>query len=122
MNFKELDNEALAFQPVLGSMLAAIYHNPQNKEANQARLQKIVQFWGSKEVYSKEIISALENEMIAGPPSGYRLPTLLARGPPMEKPLHLSANMPGMLVLSFMKDICKKMRLFFCFKHVFSLC
>jgi hypothetical protein len=101
MSFKELDNEALAFQPVLGSMLAAIYHNPQNKEANQARLQKIVQFWGAKDVYSKEIISALENEMITGPPSGYRMPALPLRGPQMEKPSHLSANLPSMfLVLS----------------------
>mgnify|MGYP000479903873 FL=1 len=97
-NFKELDNEALAFQPVLGSMLAAIYHNPQNKETNQMRLQKIVQFWGAKEVYSKEIISAFENEMIAGPPTGYRMPALHARGPQMEKSLHLSANIPGVLL------------------------
>lgn len=74
INLKELDNEALAFQRVLGPMLAAIYHNPQNKEANQTRLRKILQFWGSKEVYGKEIISALESEMTAGPPVGYQIP------------------------------------------------
>lgn len=92
INLKELDNEALAFQPVLGSMLAAIYYNPQNKEANQTRLQKILQFWGSKEVYSKEIISALENEMMAGPPVGYRAPVPLSI-PQMEKSLPLPANL-----------------------------
>lgn len=78
INLKEPDNEALAFQPILGPMLAAIYHNPQNKEANQTRLQKILQFWGSKEVYSREIISVLENEMIARPPVGYRIPLPLS--------------------------------------------
>ena len=45
MNPHELDNEALAFKPLLGSMLARIYHNPQNKEANQTRLKK--KFYGS---------------------------------------------------------------------------
>ncbi|XP_027166763.1 calcium homeostasis endoplasmic reticulum protein-like [Coffea eugenioides] len=60
----ELDNEALAFRPFLGSMLARIYHNPQNKEENQERLQKILQFWASKEVYDQDTIRGLENEMI----------------------------------------------------------
>eukprot|EP01018_Ginkgo_biloba_P022688 Gb_16843 [translate_table: standard] len=68
-NPKELDNEALAFQPVLGSMLARIYHNPQNKDANQSRLQKILQFWASKEVYDTDTIYNLEGDMIAGPPA-----------------------------------------------------
>ncbi|CAI9099269.1 OLC1v1036057C1 [Oldenlandia corymbosa var. corymbosa] len=64
----ELDNEALAFRPVLGSMLARIYHNPQNKEENRSRLQKILQFWASKEVYDQETIRGPENEMIRGQP------------------------------------------------------
>lgn len=69
INPKELDNEALAFQPVLGNMLARIYHNPQNKDANQSRLQKILQFWASKEVYDTETIYSLEGDMLAGPPA-----------------------------------------------------
>lgn len=66
----DLDNEALAFKPVLGSMLARIYHNPHNQEENQSRLQKILQFWASKEVYDRDTIYALEGEMIGGPPAG----------------------------------------------------
>ncbi|VFQ65680.1 unnamed protein product [Cuscuta campestris] len=69
LNPHELDNEALAFKPVLASMLARVFHNPQNKEENQSRLQKIVQFWGSKEVFDQETILAFENEMVGGPPS-----------------------------------------------------
>lgn len=69
INPRELDNEALAFKPVLASMLARIYHNPQNKEENQSRLQKIVQFWGSKEVFDQDTIRAFENEMIGGLPA-----------------------------------------------------
>lgn len=67
-NPHDLDNEALAFRPVLGSMLARIYHNPQNKEENQSRLQKILQFWASKEVYDQDTIYVLEGEMLGGPP------------------------------------------------------
>ncbi|KAI3796480.1 hypothetical protein L1987_39151 [Smallanthus sonchifolius] len=66
-NPHEIDNEALAFRHVLGSMLARIYHNPLNKDENQSRLQKIVQFWASKEVYDPDTIRALENEMLNGP-------------------------------------------------------
>uniref|UniRef100_A0A5B7AA58 Putative calcium homeostasis endoplasmic reticulum protein-like isoform X1 n=1 Tax=Davidia involucrata TaxID=16924 RepID=A0A5B7AA58_DAVIN len=69
INPHDLDNEALAFKPVLGFMLARIYHNPQNKEENQLRLQKILQFWASKEVYDHDTIRGLENEMNGGPPS-----------------------------------------------------
>ncbi|KAF8391486.1 hypothetical protein HHK36_023791 [Tetracentron sinense] len=69
INPRDLDNEALAFKPVLGAMLARIYHNPQNKEENQSRLQKILQFWASKEVYDPDTIYGLEGEMIGGPPS-----------------------------------------------------
>lgn len=69
VNPHDLDNEALAFKPVLGSMLARIYHNPHNKEGNQSRLQKILQFWASKEVYDSDTIYALESEMLGGPPS-----------------------------------------------------
>ncbi|KAL1094984.1 hypothetical protein V6Z11_D06G126800 [Gossypium hirsutum] len=68
VNPRDLDNEALAFKPVLGSMLARIYHNPQNED-NRSRLQKILQFWASKEVYNQDDIYALENEMISGPPA-----------------------------------------------------
>lgn len=77
-NPHDLDNEALAFKPVLGSMLARIYHNPQNKEENQSRLQKILQFWASKEVYDQDTIFALEGEMLSGPP------TNSFPGPPKE--------------------------------------
>lgn len=66
MNPNELDNEALAFKPVLGPMLSRIYHNPQNEE-NQPRLQKILQFWASKEVFDQDTIYALEGEMKGGP-------------------------------------------------------
>ncbi|KAF7146165.1 hypothetical protein RHSIM_Rhsim04G0157200 [Rhododendron simsii] len=78
INPHELDNEALAFKPVLGSMLARIFHNPHNKEENQSRLHKILQFWASKEVYDHSTICALENEMIGGPPKNF-LP-----GPPKD--------------------------------------
>ncbi|KAK4708453.1 hypothetical protein R3W88_029378 [Solanum pinnatisectum] len=71
INSHELDNEALAFKPILGPMLARIYHNPQNKEENQSRLQKILQFWGSKEVYDQDTIRALENEMMSGLPTNF---------------------------------------------------
>lgn len=70
-NPHELDNEALAFKPVLGSMLARIFHNPHNKEENQSRLQKILQFWASKEVYDHETIGAFENEMLGGPSKNF---------------------------------------------------
>ncbi|XP_076926715.1 SUPPRESSOR-OF-WHITE-APRICOT/SURP RNA-binding domain containing protein 1-like [Bidens hawaiensis] len=66
-NPHEIDNEALAFRHVLGSMLARIYHNPINKDENQSRLQKIVQFWASKEIYDPDTIRTLENEMLNGP-------------------------------------------------------
>ncbi|KAJ0974758.1 hypothetical protein J5N97_016723 [Dioscorea zingiberensis] len=66
INLRELDNEAHAFKPVLGAMLARIYNNPQNKDANQSRLEKILQFWASKEVYDPETIGHLEHEMTGG--------------------------------------------------------
>lgn len=73
VNPQELDNEALAFKPVLGSMLARIYHNPHNKEENQSRLQKILQFWASKEVYDQDTFYGLENEMLNGlPPNSFQ--------------------------------------------------
>lgn len=68
-NLHEFDNEALAFRPVLGSMLGKIYHVPQNKEENQSRLEKILQFWASKEVFDQDTISSLEKEMKSGPPA-----------------------------------------------------
>lgn len=67
-NLKELDSEALAFKPALGTMLAAIFHNPKDMAMNQDRLQKILQFWGAKEVYDMDTINTLEGEMVAGPP------------------------------------------------------
>ncbi|XP_055833485.1 uncharacterized protein LOC129902315 isoform X2 [Solanum dulcamara] len=83
VNPHELDNEALAFKPILGPMLARIYHNPQNKEENQSRLQKILQFWGSKEVYDQDTIRSLENEMMSGLPTNFAGPRreLLAADP-----------------------------------------
>ncbi|CAA2995382.1 calcium homeostasis endoplasmic reticulum -like isoform X1 [Olea europaea subsp. europaea] len=65
-NPHELDKEALAFKPVLGSMMARIYHNPLNKGENQSRLQKILQFWASKDVFDQDTIHGLENEMVSG--------------------------------------------------------
>lgn len=50
-------------------MLARVYHNPINKEENQSRLQKILQFWASKEVYDQDTIRAIESEMIGGMPT-----------------------------------------------------
>lgn len=67
-NLKELDPEALAFKPALGIMLAAIFHNPKDMAMNQDRLQKILQFWGAKEVYDMDTINTLEGEMVAGLP------------------------------------------------------
>ncbi|CAI8615007.1 unnamed protein product [Vicia faba] len=63
----DLDNEALAFKPVLGAMLARIYHNPQSNEEYRKRLQQMVEFWASKEVFDQETISLLKGEMIGGP-------------------------------------------------------
>ncbi|MCO5574846.1 hypothetical protein L7F22_028639 [Adiantum nelumboides] len=110
INLKELDNEALAFQPVLGSMLAAIYYNPRNKEANQTRLQKILQFWGSKEVYSKEIITALEKEMIAGPPAPYRSQGMQLL-PQQEKSMPIPANLAGIVSLPDFANKAEHMRM-----------
>lgn len=62
----ELDNEAHAFKPVLGSMLARIYHNPQIKEESQLKLQQILQLWASNNIYDQDTISELRNEMIGG--------------------------------------------------------
>lgn len=78
INSKDLDNEALAFEPVLGSMLARVYHNPQMKEESQLKLQKLVQFWASKEIYDQDTINALEGEMING------IPTKALPGHPKE--------------------------------------
>lgn len=72
----DFDNEAHAFKPVLGSMLGRIYHNPQSKEENQTRLQKILELWASKDIYDQNTIDALKAEMIGGPP------TISFPGPP----------------------------------------
>ncbi|KAG8377318.1 hypothetical protein BUALT_Bualt08G0020800 [Buddleja alternifolia] len=89
VNPHELDNEALAFKPVLGSMLGRIYHNPHNKEENQSRLQKILQFWASKEVYDQDTIFRLENEMLSGQPPNHPGPlstTSAVAGDPSSAP------------------------------------
>ncbi|CAL5040057.1 unnamed protein product [Urochloa decumbens] len=65
-NIRDLDNEAIAFKSVLGSMLARIYNNPQSKDDSQTRVEKILQFWGSKEVYDQETIANFEREMKGG--------------------------------------------------------
>ncbi|KAK7378898.1 hypothetical protein VNO80_04347 [Phaseolus coccineus] len=65
-NSNELDSEALALKPVLGSMLARIYHNPQSNEEYRKRLQQMVEFWASKKVYDQDTISLLKGEMIGG--------------------------------------------------------
>ncbi|XP_030483623.1 uncharacterized protein LOC115700197 [Cannabis sativa] len=62
----ELDNEALAFKPVLGPMLARIFHNPQIQEENQSKLQQLLQLWASNNIYDPDTINALRNEMIGG--------------------------------------------------------
>src|SRR5262249_34345406 len=69
-NPQDLDNEAMAFKPFLGSMLARIYHTPQNKNENRSQLQKkILHFWAAKEVYDQDSIYTLEGEIIRGPPA-----------------------------------------------------
>lgn len=80
LNPNDLDNEALAFRPVIGSMLARVYHNPQMKDESQMKLQKLVQFWASKEIYDQDTINALEGEMING------IPTKTLPGHPKELP------------------------------------
>lgn len=82
-NPQELDNEALALLPVLGAMLSRVYNNPINREENQTRLQKIVQFWASKEVFNQSTISTLEREMKASTSIAHAsvdIPTLLPSG------------------------------------------
>ncbi|CAN0890095.1 Calcium homeostasis endoplasmic reticulum protein [Linum grandiflorum] len=94
-NPHEPDNEALAFKPVLGSMLSRIFQNPQNKEENQSRLQKILQFWGAKEVFDQDTIHVLESEMVGATQTGSILgpardlsDTVAAAGFPQPQPNH----------------------------------
>ncbi|KAL6212622.1 hypothetical protein ACLB2K_017840 [Fragaria x ananassa] len=61
-----LDNESLAFKPILGSMLARIYHNPQITEDSRMKLQQILQLWVSNKIYEQDTIDSLGNEMIGG--------------------------------------------------------
>lgn len=61
-----LDNESLAFKPILGSMLARIYHNPQITEDSRMKLQQILQLWVSNKIYEQDTIDSLRNEMIGG--------------------------------------------------------
>jgi len=67
-SIRDLDNEAIAFKSVLGPMLARVYNNSQSKDDNQTRVEKILQFWGSKEVYDQETIANFEREMKGGLP------------------------------------------------------
>lgn len=53
-------------------MLARIYHNPQSNEEYRKRLQQMVEFWASKEVYDQGTISLLNGEMIGGPHSTFK--------------------------------------------------
>ncbi|KAL5559409.1 hypothetical protein UlMin_035620 [Ulmus minor] len=85
-NSDELDNEALAFKPVLGSMLARIYHNPQTKEENQSKLEQLLQLWGSNNIFDQDTINAIRNEMIGGPSS------ISFAGPPKVSPSADSAS------------------------------
>lgn len=67
-----VDPVALAFRPVLGLMLGAIYRGPYAQEANCERLQKILAFWGQKAVFDRDTMAVLEAEMLEGgaaPPS-----------------------------------------------------
>jgi hypothetical protein len=67
-SIRDLDTEALAFKSLMGSMLARVYNNPQREDDCQVRLEKILQFWDSKEVYDQETMSNLEREMKGGVP------------------------------------------------------
>ncbi|KAL1210467.1 hypothetical protein V5N11_006793 [Cardamine amara subsp. amara] len=84
-NLHEFDNEALAFRPVLGSMLGRIYHFPQNKEENQSRLENILQFWASNEVFDQDTISSVEKEMKSGPPANTFSHSLSIAANPLQR-------------------------------------
>ncbi|KAF0904658.1 hypothetical protein E2562_036028 [Oryza meyeriana var. granulata] len=100
-NARDLDNEALAFKSVLGSMLARIYSNPQSKDGNQIRLEKILQFWGSKEVYEQETIANLERDMKGGTPAVLpqttATPAITNDPNPPPYPLFPPGLIPGMV-------------------------
>uniref|UniRef100_A0A0D9WTB9 CID domain-containing protein n=1 Tax=Leersia perrieri TaxID=77586 RepID=A0A0D9WTB9_9ORYZ len=113
---RDLDNEAFAFKSVLGSMLSRIYNNPQSKDDNQIRLEKILQFWGSKEVYDQETIANLERDMKGGvsyplPPrhvspdpstfsGSVQQPSKWSSGPQEEQATHHPVSVPPQPVLS----------------------
>ncbi|KAJ1260447.1 hypothetical protein BS78_10G233300 [Paspalum vaginatum] len=65
-NIRDLDNEAIAFKSVLGSMLARTCNNPQSVDDIRTRVEKILHFWASKEVYDQETIASFESEMKGG--------------------------------------------------------
>jgi hypothetical protein len=67
-SIRDLDTEALAFKPLLGSMLTRVYNNPQREYDCQVRLERIMQFWDSKEVYDQETMSNLDREMKGSAP------------------------------------------------------
>lgn len=65
-NIRDLDTEAIAFKTVLGSMLARTCNNPHSHDDIRIRVEKILQFWASKEVYDLETIANFESEMKGG--------------------------------------------------------
>ncbi|GMN39864.1 hypothetical protein TIFTF001_009097 [Ficus carica] len=87
---EDLDNEALAFKPFLGSMLARTYHNPQIKEENQSKLQQLLQLWASNNIYDQDTINALRNEMMGGQSANS------FAGPPKELSALSAESAPGL--------------------------
>ena len=86
------DLTAAALRPVLGFILSAVFHGEANQAANQERLQKILGFWASKEVYPPDVMSSLEDEMRAPPvlpppPPPQHMPPVPAQ-PPYYDPSH----------------------------------
>ncbi|XP_024517616.1 calcium homeostasis endoplasmic reticulum protein isoform X2 [Selaginella moellendorffii] len=63
LNTKELDGVALAFRPVLSSILVAIYQNPRVNDAEREQVEKMLQFWRTKEVYDPDTVYSLDKEM-----------------------------------------------------------
>lgn len=59
----ESDAVALAFKPVLGSMLAAAYYTAQQSEEARGQLTKIVQFWGDRAVFTNAAVTELATAM-----------------------------------------------------------
>lgn len=75
-------------------MLGAVYHNAaagaSSQQANRDRLHKILEFWGLKEVYPRDTVSALQQEMQAG---GAPLPCFPLSAPCWDISLRTAAEM-----------------------------